>query len=655
MKRILIANRGEIAVRIIKTLQKLGIESVAVYHTDEKEPMHCQMADFKVNLGSGSLGDTYLNIQKLISIAKDMACDAIHPGYGFLSENYDFAFACEAVDIKFIGPKGKVIKQMAIKSDAKKIARDAGIAILEGAPINTIEDAKGQASSYPLLIKAVAGGGGKGMKIVRQEKELEQAFVSAQREAEQYFGNKALMLEPYIEDARHIEVQILGDEHGNIVHLFERECSIQRNYQKIIEEAPAVSIDAELRNKLHVAAIRFASELHYTNAGTIEFLVSGKNFWFLEMNTRIQVEHPVTEAITGVDLVEQQINIARGLSLDEKLQNIAPDGHAIESRIYSELPFENFQPSTGEIAFCEFPNNERVDTFIDKGTHVTPYFDSMLAKLIVHRDNRADAIQAMNNMLSNSIVMGVGTNLQYLTTIVENEAYRANMVSTQYLKQQSSVLLEAYQHKLAKTSLSAVIPAFIYKNQLKQTEKGNTLWAIVGRKIRNLNVNLIINGEPVGIKIREAQGSHIHFEYLNSAIKAELKEVERGRMRYSINGVLYTCFYTSGNIADNYQLNGNAYQIAGVGVLRMAKEILYKKTSETKNGVNQIFSPLFGKVVNVNVSLNDKVKKGDVLLTIESMKTENHIVAPREGVVESIAVEEGAQVKENINLLTLSE
>jgi acetyl/propionyl-CoA carboxylase alpha subunit len=361
MQRILVANRGEIAVRIIHSIKKMGLETVALFHRNENKALHTRMADMAVSLGGGELPETYLNVSKIISIAKEFNCDAIHPGYGFLSENYQFARACEENGIVFIGPSSEVIRQMGSKSEARIIARKAGVPVLEAVEITKNQIPSTIDLKYPLIIKPALGGGGKGMKMVMSENDLKDAIDIACRESLSYFNNDNLIIEPYIENARHIEVQILGDNFGNIIHLFERECSIQRNHQKIIEEAPAVSISEELRNKLYKAAIKIAREIKYTNAGTVEFLVSGNSFYFLEMNTRIQVEHPVTEAITGIDIVEEQIRIAQNNPLSETLKHLKQNGHAIEARICAESSFENFRPSSGIIDFISFPTGPRVE------------------------------------------------------------------------------------------------------------------------------------------------------------------------------------------------------------------------------------------------------------------------------------------------------
>lgn len=653
MKRVLVANRGEIAIRIIKTLKKSGIESVSIYHADEKGKGHMHYADISVCLGSGSLSETYLNIPKLISISKDYNCDAVHPGYGFLSENYNFAYACEANNITFIGPKPSVIQAMSIKSEAKLIAKQANIPVLEGTPVSSVEEAKKQVLDFPILIKAVAGGGGKGLKIVRKPDEFESAFKSAQRESIQYFANGELMLEPYIEGARHIEVQVFGDESGDIVHLHERECSIQRNYQKIIEEAPAFDLSVELRNQLHEAAVRFAKQLNYTNAGTVEFLVDGNTFWFLEMNTRIQVEHPVTEMVTGVDVVEEQIRIAEGKKLSPYLHSIKISGHAIESRIYSEAPFEGFRPSIGKVLYCEFPENVRIDSFISSGTEITPHFDSMLAKVIVHEEDRETAISKLLQALGETVILGVDTNITYLEEILSIREFAENNISTSFLNEYFDTLNNSYHKRKDKLNPEKLIPVFVYNELLSPKSGKISLWQYIGRDFKNHTLSVYIDEKAYEI-ILTTQSKNSFSYYLDEVEHfVQVLRVELNKLTYTIDGKLVSCAFTSGDVEDFYFLQGQVFKVSSPSVLRMALNHLNKKNKSKSDSINQVLSPLFGKVINVNVKEADKVKKGQILLTIESMKTENHILSPGEGIVDTINVKNGIQVKENIELLTL--
>ncbi len=654
MKRVLVANRGEIAIRIIKTLKNLGVESIGIYHSDERGKGHATYSDKSVDLGKGSLTETYLNIPKIISIAKDYNCDAIHPGYGFLSENFNFAYACEANNITFIGPKASVIQAMSNKSEAKQIAKKANVPVLEGIPVSSIDEARENIREFPILIKAVAGGGGKGLKIVRKPEEFNNAFKSAQREAIQYFGNGEMMVEPYIDEARHIEVQIFGDNSGDLVHLMERECSIQRNYQKIIEEAPAYNLSEELREQLHEAAIRFAKLLNYTNAGTVEFLVKDDRFWFLEMNTRIQVEHPVTEMITGVDIVEEQIRVAEGHKLSKHLNSIEISGHSIEARIYSEAPFEGFLPSIGKVHYCNFPENIRVDSFISTGTEITPHFDSMLAKVIVHEEDRETAISKLIQTLRNSVILGVDTNINYLEEILSLKEYKENTISTSFLNNKYDKLKALFLERKEKAEPEKLLPAFVFNELILPVRNEPNLWEKAGRSYNNQTIKIFIDNKEYEISILSNSKTSFSYFLNEKEHKVTILSFDSNQVSYTIDSKLVDCYFSYGDTTDYYFYKSNVYKLSSAAVLRMAHNFLNRNHKSEPGKDNQILSPLFGKVINVNVKESEKVKKGQILVTIESMKTENHILAPGAGIVSSIQVKQGIQVKENIELLTLS-
>jgi len=441
IQKILIANRGEIAVRVIRACQEMGIVSVAVYsEADERSP-HVEMADESYCIGEPAPSESYLNIDKILGVAKDCGADAVHPGYGFLSENAGFAKACADAGIKFIGPSAHVIDSMGDKIHAKGTMREAGVPVIPGytgeEEGETLEEAC-KRIGFPVLIKATAGGGGKGMKVVESMEGLQEAVDSARREAKSSFGNDELLLEKYLSKPRHIEFQILADEHGKVVHLFERECSIQRRHQKVVEETPSVALDDELRQRMGQAAVQAAQTIGYTNAGTVEFMLDAEgNFYFLEMNTRLQVEHAITEATTGIDIVKWQIRIAQGEALTLEQDRIIQRGHAIEARIYAEDPEQGFMPSTGQLKTVRLPDgiNIRHDTGISQGVHISPYYDPMLAKLIVYGEDRADAIRKMDWALSNYIALGVTTNIPFLRAIIEHRAFVEGDIDTHFIDQ----------------------------------------------------------------------------------------------------------------------------------------------------------------------------------------------------------------------------
>ncbi len=438
IQKVLIANRGEIAMRVINACQEMGILTVAIYSDVDEGALHVNTADEAYPLGDPTPSESYLNIPKILDIAKMSGADAIHPGYGFLSEREEFAEACVKAGLIFIGPSAEVIHGMGDKIEAKRTMKKAGVPVIPGftgEEDETIQQAC-ERIGFPVLIKATAGGGGKGMKVVNASEELDNAVASARREAMSSFGNDRLLLEKYLESPRHIEFQILADEHGKILHLFERECSIQRRHQKVIEESPSVAIDDDLRKRMGDAAILAAKTIGYTNAGTVEFMVDeNKNFYFLEMNTRLQVEHAITEMTTGIDIVKWQLRIASGEPLTLEQDDIHQRGHAIECRIYAEDPEQGFMPSTGKLKAVDIPQgiNIRHDTGVKEGAEITPHYDPMLAKLIVTGERREDAIRKMEWALSNYITLGVTTNVPFLRAIITHEAFAKGDIDTHFI------------------------------------------------------------------------------------------------------------------------------------------------------------------------------------------------------------------------------
>ena len=440
--RVLIANRGEIACRIIRACRELGIESVAVYSQADKDALHVQLADHAVCIGPAASKDSYLKVENILSAAVTTGAQAIHPGFGFLSENAKFAKMCAECNITFIGPSSEVISQMGDKAEARKQMIAANVPVIPGSDdvVETVEEGIELAKriGFPLLIKAVAGGGGKGIRRVETVEEFEHQFVTARQEALQAFGNADVYMERIIYPAKHIEFQILADQNGNVVHLGERDCSLQRKNQKIIEEAPSPSLSSGLRREMGEAAVRAAKAVGYQNAGTIEFLVDEeKHFYFMEMNTRIQVEHPITEMITNVDLVQQQIKIAAGEELPFTQEDITFEGHAIECRLNAENPFEGFRPSPGKVTFLHQPvggMGVRIESALYTGYQIPPFYDSMLTKLIAHGKTREEAILRMKRMLFELVVEGVDTNQEFVEDLLDSPAFRRGDYTTAYVE-----------------------------------------------------------------------------------------------------------------------------------------------------------------------------------------------------------------------------
>lgn len=439
--KILIANRGEIALRIIRACKELGVQTVAVYSTHDENALHTIFADEAVCIGPPSSSQSYLDPVRVISAAEITGADAVHPGYGFLAENANFADMCTSCDLTFIGPPADVIRKMGDKSEAKISMKKAGVPVVPGSNgvissdknINKIAHEIG----FPLMIKAVAGGGGKGMRIVKEEKNLANSYMMASAEAESAFGNPDLYFERYIENPRHIEIQLIADQHGNVIHLGERECSIQRRHQKLIEESPSPVIDEKMRKKMGEIAVKGAKSIGYQSAGTIEFLLdSSSNFYFMEMNTRIQVEHPVTEMVYNVDLIKEQIRLAAGEKLGIKQNEISPEGHAIECRVNAEDPINNFIPSPGKISYLHIPGGPgiRVDTHIYDSYEVPPFYDSLLAKLIVIARNRNEAIRRLNRALDEFVIEGIKTTIPFHQFVINTPEFKEGNFTTHFIE-----------------------------------------------------------------------------------------------------------------------------------------------------------------------------------------------------------------------------
>jgi acetyl-CoA carboxylase biotin carboxylase subunit len=482
--KVLIANRGEVAVRIIRACRELGLSTVQVYSEADAHSIPVYMADQAVLIGPPPPAESYLRGESIVEAALATGCDAVHPGFGFLSENADFAAAVQAAGLTFIGPDPAAIRTMGLKTEALALVRAAGVPTLPGyAGGGTDDDYRHAASQigYPLLVKATAGGGGKGMRIVRAENDLPEAIQAAQREAEKAFGDSRVFLEKYIENARHIEFQVFADRHGNTVHLFERECSIQRRHQKIIEETPSPYLDAELRARMGTAAVSAAQAVNYVNAGTIEFIVDMRDgrFYFLEMNTRLQVEHPVTELVTGIDLVKLQIRVANGEALPFRQPDLTQRGHAVECRVYAEDPSNGFLPATGRILRIVEPHGPgiRVDTGVGTGDEITIHYDPMIAKLIVYGQDRADALRRMDAALGQYVILGLTNNLRFLRDVIRHPDFQRGTATTALVEREFA----AWQPPADPVPDDALIAAALFDSLTTQTlAPGSTLMPATG-------------------------------------------------------------------------------------------------------------------------------------------------------------------------------
>ena len=508
-ERILIANRGEIAVRVMRACKELGIESIAICSEVDRHALHAQYADKIKCIGGNDLTDSYLNMEKIITAALEMKCEAIHPGYGFLAENDAFAALCEKNGIKFIGPSSKAIGKFGNKNEARKMLKNGGVPIVPGTKdkLRDFDEAKRVAEyiGYPVMIKASAGGGGRGIKIANNEKELADAFHAAQVEAKSAFGDDELFMEKYLRGIRHIEFQILADEYENIIHLMERDCSVQRRHQKLLEEAPSPAMTEELRKQAGETAIRAAEVAGYTNAGTVEFLFAGEDFYFLEMNTRIQVEHPITEAITGIDLVKEQIHIAAGEPLRYSQADIKIHGHAIECRINAEDPYANFIPCPGQVTYYYAPggNGVRVDSAMRSGYTIPPFYDSLIAKLIVWGENRQEATIRMKRALDEYVIDGVTTTIPFHQELLNHDRFLSGEISTDFVENEFIFGGRPYKDQYKEVAIiSAVLSKYLTENQVARYPLNEkylpSSWKLMGRVTEVPNKNALQKRRLVG-------------------------------------------------------------------------------------------------------------------------------------------------------------
>ena len=648
IKKILIANRGEIAVRIIRTANEMGIDTVAVYAEDDKASLHVSKAQSSISLGNGELSETYLNIDKLIQIAKQTGSDAIHPGYGFLSENKDFAEACKTNSLIFIGPSIEVLEKMGNKAEARKTVKQLDIPVIEGYECTEEELLSIKNIQFPIIIKPALGGGGKGMNVAYDLIDLKEKITKAKREASSFFANDLLYFEHYIEKARHIEVQILGDNFGNIIHLFERECTIQRNFQKIIEEAPSPSLSINQRTEITEAAAAIAKSIDYTNAGTIEFLFDEiGNWYFIEMNTRIQVEHPVTEAITGIDIVRQQILISSGLPLVLNQNDISITGHSIEVRINSENPMNDFRPSAGPLSLFQKPKNCRIDSFIEAPLNISPQYDSMLAKLIVHAENREVAINEMLIKLSKTHIHGIQNNISFLKALLNSKQFNENTIHTRFCNEFVKDFSVLFLEKQNRQNIEYFIIAFVYFNFQKKIKNAQNIWESIGYWREHQEI--CVNCEETNYKVKF---------YINSdkiIYIIDNKEFNIGIQELSNNSILIlkkdipieVFFSLLPEGISIIEIEGDQKKISSPNLLKTAFVAIRENNSEIISSEKLIKSPLYGKVLRIVSFIGKKVNRGEVLVVIEAMKTENLIKATGDGVVKAIHVIEGAQVKDN--------
>ncbi len=679
-KKILIANRGEIACRVAATARRMGIKTVAVYSDADAQAKHVQVCDEAVHIGGSAPKDSYLRWERILQAAKDTGAQAVHPGYGFLSENEDFAKACAAAGLVFIGPPASAILAMGLKAESKQLMEKAGVPLVPGYHAADQDPALLQREAdrigYPALIKASAGGGGKGMRVVNSSAEFADALASCKREAINSFGDDAVLIEKYVQRPRHIEIQVFGDTYGNCVYLFERDCSVQRRHQKVLEEAPAPGMTEALRKQMGEAAVAAAKAVNYVGAGTVEFIVEqtaydkpeSMKFFFMEMNTRLQVEHPVTEAITGLDLVEWQLRVASGEPLPLQQSDLRIHGHAIEARICAENPDNNFLPATGKLAVYRKPAcssfmlpsdahaGVRIDDGVREGDSISPFYDSMVAKLIVHGDTREQALARLDEALSQTRIVGLTTNVQFLRHIIRTDSFATAKLDTALIQREEKALFAQEPLGLALTAASVVANTLHREEALKGRDPFSSRdgWRAYGVATRNFG--FVFHGASHNAVLTYAHDGSQQL-CVNDANGNADGDVS-GTLMYREDGdALHISFagqHTRVQVFHETQGHDDvAHVFAPQGATRITVVDALAHAGEVQEAGGRLTAPMPGKVVSFAVAAGDKVKAGQPLAVMEAMKMEHTIAAPADGEVLELLYAPGDQVAEGEELLKL--
>ncbi|MCL4105877.1 UNVERIFIED_CONTAM: hypothetical protein GTU68_012515 [Idotea baltica] len=649
IQSILIANRGEIASRIIRTCRRLGIRSIAVFSEADRQAPFVREADQAVPLGGYQADASYLDMDKILDAAHRTQANAVHPGYGFLSESALFAEKCIQAGVIFIGPRPEVIAAMGSKSKAKALVEAHGVPVIPGykGSDQRLErfQKEAEAIGYPVLLKATAGGGGKGMRVVEKSESLAEAFAAAKREAMNSFGDDLMILEKYFEAVRHIEFQIFGDRHGNAIHLLERECSIQRRHQKVLEESPSPALDADLREKMGAAALKVCKALQYDNAGTVEFILDeAGQFYFLEVNTRLQVEHPVTEMVTGLDLVEMQIEVAEGLPLSIRQEAVKGHGYALEVRLYAEDPGNDFLPVTGTILKWAVPDMEgiRIETSVESGSEISIYYDPMIAKLIVHADDRARAFRKMAALLQNLECLGPVTNREFLLDLVRNTSVEAGDYSTRFLETWDTTPKPFGNSQLHWALTAAVLSGWYERNaQRSLLQSIPSGWRNSDYQPQQLKLQ--IGDEEHLFRYRFREGT-FQVEVGEWQANASLNITPEGTFQIGLEGILQT-------VPLAWEGNTCHVQVEGLQISVVTKpRFPDRKVEAVKGGM---VSPMPCQVLKLLVAKGDTVVTGDLVAVLVSMKMENSLYADTGGTVSEIYVEEGQNIEAGVLLMKL--
>ena len=650
IKKLLVANRGEIARRIMRTAHDMGISTVAIFAEGDARAPFVNEADTAIFLEGRTSTETYLDVEKVINACKRSGADAVHPGYGFLSENEGFAQAIIDAGIKWIGPSPEVIGLMGDKLSAKNLMTEAGVPTLPAIEITDKLDVLKAADEigYPVLVKASAGGGGRGMRIVETKEDLEAAVEGAKREALNSFGDDTVFLEKWLDVSRHVEIQILGDTHGNLVHCFERECSIQRRHQKIIEEAPSPAVTEDIRERMGAAAIAAAKKLGYSSAGTVEFLLSGDEFWFLEVNARLQVEHPVTEEIIGKDLVREQIRVAEGEALSFSQDELSIDGHAIEARLYAENPEKNFLPSPGPVIAWE-PSTigrARFDSGVETGSIITTEFDPMIAKVTVHAPTRREAAARLARVLETTRIQGLTTNRDFLVNTLRTDEYISGDTTTDFIERVNpDRVITKDQEALQSAAIAIAI-----ESQAKRRAN-----AKINKRIRggwrnstmpDEELTLEAYGEEIKLRYKSNRDNSFNFSFEETSHVVTVIDSGYGSVEIDIDG--QRSQYTLDKIGEEWLVHSTFCDFE-------FKELPRYPISSSDDFGGGLVAPMPGAILSIDIKPGDTVKKGDVLVILEAMKMEHRITAPRDGIVGSVQTEVGEQVENEQLLVTLEE